>query len=83
MELSNDLKLKISIILPAMLGYDSVLAALDSWEAQHCRDQLEILACAPLGLIIRYRRVMLSWKLDQCCFTKQGQSACEKPQRTS
>ena len=47
MEPSNDLKPKISIILPAMLGYDSVLAALDSWEAQPCRDQLEILVLCP------------------------------------
>jgi len=30
-----------------MLGYDSVLAALDSWEAQSCRDQLEIVILCP------------------------------------
>lgn len=33
--------------MPALLGYDSVLAALDSWEAQSCRDQLEILVLCP------------------------------------
>ena len=49
MESSNDLKPKISIIVPAMLGYNSVLAALNSWEAQHCRDQLEILVLCPTG----------------------------------
>ena len=48
MEPSNDLKPMISIIVPAMLGY-SVLAALDSWEAQRCRDELEILVLCPTG----------------------------------
>ena len=47
MESSNDLKPRISIIVPAMLGYRSVLAALDSWEAQSCRGQLEILVLCP------------------------------------
>jgi glycosyltransferase involved in cell wall biosynthesis len=41
------MKPRLSILLPAMLGYDTVLAALDSWEAQTCRDQLEILILCP------------------------------------
>jgi len=41
------MKPKLSILLPAMLGYESVLAALDAWEAQTCRDQLEILILCP------------------------------------
>ena len=47
MEPSTGLKPKISIILPAILGYDSVSASLDSWEAQRCRHQLEILLLCP------------------------------------
>jgi hypothetical protein len=47
MDPSNDLKPRISVIVPAMLGYDSILAALDSWEAQTCREQLEILVLCP------------------------------------
>ncbi len=38
---------RLSVIVPAMLGYETVLAALDSWEAQSCRDQLEILVLSP------------------------------------
>jgi hypothetical protein len=41
------IKPRLSVILPALLGYDSVLAALDSWEAQSCRDQLEIVVLCP------------------------------------
>jgi hypothetical protein len=41
------IKPKLSVILPALRGYDTVLAALDSWEAQSCRDQLEILVLCP------------------------------------
>ena len=44
MESANDLTPKISIIVPAMLGFDSVLAALDSWDAQTCGGQLEIIS---------------------------------------
>ena len=47
MEESIDMTPRISVILPALLGYDSVHAALDSWEAQTCRDQLEILVLCP------------------------------------
>ena len=47
MDPSNDLKPRICVIVPAMLGYDSILAALDSWEAQTCSDQLEILVLCP------------------------------------
>ena len=38
---------RLSIVLPAMRGYDSVLAALDSWEKQTRRDQIEILVLCP------------------------------------
>ena len=41
------MKPRLSVILPALLGYDTVLAALDAWEAQSCRDQLEILILCP------------------------------------
>ena len=47
MDPSNDLKPRISVIVPAMLGYNSILAALNSWEAQTCREQLEILVLCP------------------------------------
>jgi hypothetical protein len=46
-ESKADIKPKLSVILPALLGYDTVLAALDSWEAQSCRDQLEIIVLCP------------------------------------
>jgi Glycosyl transferase family 2 len=46
-ESSNDLTPKISVIVPAMLGFDSVLAALDSWDAQTCGGQLEIIVLCP------------------------------------
>ena len=38
---------KLSVLLPAMRGYDSVLAALDSWQSQTCVEQLEILVLCP------------------------------------
>jgi hypothetical protein len=41
------LKPKLSILLPATHGYESVRAALASWEAQTRRDQLEILVLCP------------------------------------
>ena len=47
MESPPVLKPKLSVIVPALRGYDTVLAALDSWEAQTCRDQLEILVLCP------------------------------------
>jgi hypothetical protein len=37
----------LSVVLPAMEGYRSVAAALQSWEAQTCRDRLEILVLCP------------------------------------
>jgi len=42
-----DLKPKISVIVPALLGYDTVLAALDSWEAQTARKETEIIVLCP------------------------------------
>jgi hypothetical protein len=47
LEQSTDLKPKISIILPALMGYDSVLAALDSWDAQTSRSDMEIVVLCP------------------------------------
>ena len=47
MEPKTAIKPRLSVIVPALLGYDTVLAALDSWEAQSCRDQLEILVLCP------------------------------------
>jgi len=41
------MKPRLSVIVPALLGYDTVLAALDAWEAQSCRDRLEILILCP------------------------------------
>jgi len=41
------MKPKISILLPAMKGFESVLAALDAWEAQTRREALEILILCP------------------------------------
>jgi len=38
---------RLSVLLPAMLGYETVLAALDAWERQACRDRLEILILCP------------------------------------
>lgn len=37
----------LSVIVPALLGYDTVLAALDAWETQSCRDRLEIIVLCP------------------------------------
>jgi hypothetical protein len=37
----------ISVLLPAMHGYNTVLAALDAWDAQSCRDQIELLVLCP------------------------------------
>ena len=38
---------RISVLIPAMKGYDSVAAALAAWEMQTCREQLEILVLCP------------------------------------
>jgi hypothetical protein len=40
-------KPRISVLVPAMRGYESVAAALDAWETQTRRDALEILVLAP------------------------------------
>ncbi len=50
MEPATAIKPKISVIVPALLGYDTVLAALDSWEAQSCRDQLQIIVLCPTAV---------------------------------
>ncbi len=47
MEKEAVLKPKLSILLPATHGYESVSAALASWDAQTRRDQLEILILCP------------------------------------
>lgn len=41
---------RLSIVLPAMKGYASVTAALAAWDAQPCRDRLEILVLCPTDL---------------------------------
>ena len=41
------MKPRLSILLPAMLGYEAALTALGAWEMQTCRDQLEILILCP------------------------------------
>jgi hypothetical protein len=38
---------RLSILLPAKLGYDTVLAALDAWDAQTARADLEVLILCP------------------------------------
>lgn len=37
----------MSVIVPAFMGYESVSAALESWDAQSCRAQLEIIVLCP------------------------------------
>ena len=38
---------RLSVLLPAKLGYESVLAALDAWDAQTSRADIEILILCP------------------------------------
>jgi hypothetical protein len=38
---------KVSVVLPAMLGYESVAAALEAWKAQTARDRIEIVVLCP------------------------------------
>ena len=38
---------RLSILLPAKLGYDTILAALDAWDAQTAREELEVLILCP------------------------------------
>ena len=84
MEPSNDLKPRISIIVPAMLGYHSVLAALELYGRHNVvAISSKFSSCAQPGRISRSSRVMLLWKLDQCCFTRRGPPESEEPQRTS
>lgn len=47
MDEATDLKPRISVILPALLGYESVRVALESWEAQSKRREIEILVLCP------------------------------------
>jgi hypothetical protein len=83
MEPSTDLKPMISIIVPAMLGYDSVLAALDSWEAQHCRDELEILVLCPTGPNHPIPPGHVVVETGSMRFTRRGPPESAEPQRTS
>ena len=41
------MKPRLSILLPAKLGYDTVLVALDAWNAQTARDEIELLVLCP------------------------------------
>ncbi len=47
METPIDMKPRVSVIVPAFLGYESVAAALESWDAQTSRDQLELIVLCP------------------------------------
>jgi hypothetical protein len=47
LEKSTDLTPRISVIVPAFMGYGSVGAALESWDVQTARDQLEIIVLCP------------------------------------
>jgi hypothetical protein len=38
---------RITVLLPAMKGYSTIRTALDAWEAQTCRDRLEVLILCP------------------------------------
>ena len=83
MDPSNDLKPRISVIVPAMLGYDSILAALDCGRRKLVASSSRFSSFAQLRRIIQYRRAMLWWKPDRCCFTRRGPPECEEPKRTS
>jgi len=41
------MKPRVSVIIPAFRGYESVAAALESWDAQTCRDMLELIVLCP------------------------------------
>ncbi len=38
---------RLSVLLPAKLGYDTILTALAAWDAQTCRAEIEILILCP------------------------------------
>jgi hypothetical protein len=67
MEPKSDLKPRLSVILPAMRGYETVFAALDAWEAQTCRNQLEIVVLCPAlpapGVVWPHHVVMATGEL--------------------
>lgn len=50
-----------SVILPAGLGYDSVLAAIDAWQAQSRRDCIELLVLCPDATV---RPEAAGWRAD-------------------
>ena len=83
MDPSNDLKPRISVIVPAMLGYDLILAALELVGGANLSRAAQFSSFAQQRRIIRYRRAMLWWKPDRCCFTRRGPPECEEPKRTS
>lgn len=47
MESTNRVDPALTVIVPAMRGYDTVRAALDAWDAQTCRARLEIVILCP------------------------------------
>lgn len=47
MEVANFVNPKLTVLIPALRGYKSVVPVLDAWEAQTCRQQLEILIVVP------------------------------------
>ena len=83
MESSTDLKPMISIIVPAMLGYDWFSPHLTHGRPNIVATSSKFSSCAQPGRIIRYRQAMLLWKPDQCCFTRRGPPESAEPQRTS
>jgi hypothetical protein len=44
------MKPALSVLLPALKGYASVAPAIAAWDAQTCRDQLELVVLCPSGL---------------------------------
>lgn len=44
---ATDVKPRLSILLPAKLGYGTILAALDAWDRQTSRTELEVLILCP------------------------------------
>ena len=84
MDPSNDLKPRISVTVPAMLGYDFYSRGTRLvGGANLSRAAREFSSFAQLRRIIQYRRAMLWWKPDRCCFTRRGPPECEEPKRTS
>jgi len=58
---------KLSVLLPALQGYDTVASALDAWDGQTCRDQLEILILCrtvPTAAVLPGQVIVVTGSLD-------------------